>query len=188
MDRICKQCGGSMESRSVKTAMYCMPCSQARAKVRIATPNRRRNFTYSAVRIEGGWGCVDCRSPVHQYVTKDGRKRRPPVRCDACRNLRNLWSEVLSGRSAAQSAVSRAKRDGILPSAEGMPCSDCPRTAECYDHRDYGRPLQVDPVCRSCNSIRGHAKPVNQCIVFVLLTRLIDADGSPEVPDQKAVA
>lgn len=173
MVRLCKQCGGSMKSRYNDTAIYCMPCVQDRSKVRIASPDRRRNFTSAAVRIEGGWGCVDCRSPLNQFVTKDGRKRRPSVRCDACRSLRDLWVDVLSGRSAACAAVARARQHGLLPNAAGLPCSDCDRIAECYDHRDYGRPLHVDPVCKSCNSIRGHAKPINPFIVAGLLTSLV---------------
>lgn len=26
-----------------------------------------------------------------------------------------------------------------------------------YDHRDYTKPLSVEPVCRSCNKLRGPA-------------------------------
>ena len=26
-----------------------------------------------------------------------------------------------------------------------------------YDHRDYSKPLEVDPVCRRCNQMRGPA-------------------------------
>jgi hypothetical protein len=28
-----------------------------------------------------------------------------------------------------------------------------------YEHRDYTKPLQVEPVCRSCNALRGPGKP-----------------------------
>lgn len=38
-------------------------------------------------------------------------------------------------------------------------CVDCGRRATCYDHRDYRKPLEVDPVCRRCNVARGSGKP-----------------------------
>jgi len=41
-----------------------------------------------------------------------------------------------------------------------MKCEDCGRDAECYDHRDYNKPLDVEPVCRQCNSIRGAGIPM----------------------------
>lgn len=37
-------------------------------------------------------------------------------------------------------------------------CSDCPKRATVYDHRDYQKPKDVEPVCRSCNAVRGRAK------------------------------
>lgn len=44
-----------------------------------------------------------------------------------------------------------------------IPCKDCSiNRATVYDHRDYANPLDVTPVCASCNSIRGSA-------VFTLL-------------------
>jgi len=46
---------------------------------------------------------------------------------------------------------------GVLPPAENFPCADCGATARLYDHRDYDKPLSVDPVCRACNYKRGPA-------------------------------
>lgn len=51
----------------------------------------------------------------------------------------------------------------------GVPCVDCGKPAQCYDHRDYLEPLDVDPVCVKCNQDRGPAMPVN----FQKLIRLI---------------
>lgn len=55
--------------------------------------------------------------------------------------------------------VAYAVKRGALPSlATGeYKCSDCDKPAEQYDHRDYARPLDVEPVCRSCNLKRGSA-------------------------------
>lgn len=48
-----------------------------------------------------------------------------------------------------------AIRAGFLQNPKELSCSDCGRPAECYDHRDYNKPLEVEPVCVRCNSSRG---------------------------------
>lgn len=63
---------------------------------------------------------------------------------------------------AAIKAVKYAVRRGLLPrlgkyGVETISCVDCSAVARCYDHRDYRKPLEVDPVCRSCNARRGPA-------------------------------
>ena len=72
-----------------------------------------------------------------------------------------------NGAQAAMTAVYVAKDKGyILPFSEypvrcfgvdGVPCGGM---AEQWDHRDYNKPLDVEPVCRSCNMRRGPAKPL----------------------------
>ncbi len=48
---------------------------------------------------------------------------------------------------------------GELPNLKllQVDCVDCGRRASAHDHRDYGKPLEVDPVCGSCNYKRGSA-------------------------------
>lgn len=53
--------------------------------------------------------------------------------------------------------LSYAIKKGNILKAEGQLCVDCGNPAVCYDHRDYGKPLQVDPVCKKCNHHRGPA-------------------------------
>lgn len=53
----------------------------------------------------------------------------------------------------------RAVKKGILPAPETLKCVDCGHSAVHYEHRDYNRPLDVEPVCRSCNAKRGAAVP-----------------------------
>ena len=53
--------------------------------------------------------------------------------------------------------VARAIRLGTLRRPAEFPCTDCGRASEHYDHRDYLRPLDVQPVCRKCNFRRGPA-------------------------------
>lgn len=53
-----------------------------------------------------------------------------------------------------------AKELGVLPGLNDpdIRCVDCGAVANEYDHRDYSRPLEVDPVCGRCNKLRGPAK------------------------------
>jgi len=45
------------------------------------------------------------------------------------------------------------------PTLDGsIECVDCGAPATCYDHRDYSKPLDVEPVCWKCNAQRGPAK------------------------------
>ena len=53
--------------------------------------------------------------------------------------------------------VERAIKKGALPSPRGLICVDCGGIASDYEHRDYAKPLEVVPVCRSCNAKRGPA-------------------------------
>lgn len=64
------------------------------------------------------------------------------------------------GGTAAHKLVDLAIRRGDLPRACTLTCTDCSKPASDYDHRDYGKPLEVQPVCRSCNRKRGPARPV----------------------------
>lgn len=59
-------------------------------------------------------------------------------------------------KTLAHSVVGNTVRDGRLPKLDGsIKCTDCPKPAVHYDHRDYDKPLAVEPVCRSCNRRRG---------------------------------
>lgn len=55
----------------------------------------------------------------------------------------------------AHRAVKAAVKRGDLPHPSELGCTDCHKDAEVYDHRDYRKPLVVEPVCRSCNRKRG---------------------------------
>jgi len=53
--------------------------------------------------------------------------------------------------------VAKAIKTGDLEPVKNHKCVDCGRQATEYDHRDYRKPLEVEPVCRSCNRKRGPA-------------------------------
>lgn len=55
----------------------------------------------------------------------------------------------------AKTRVFLAVRAGLLPRARLMMCVDCGNRASVWDHRDYLKPLDVQPVCRPCNKSRG---------------------------------
>lgn len=57
--------------------------------------------------------------------------------------------------TAARRAVAGAIRKGLLVHPRLLDCADCGKQARDYDHRDYSKPLVVEPVCRSCNKLRG---------------------------------
>lgn len=163
----CRQCGAPKNRLS--QAVYCFPCAKERYASRIAAPGRVRAGLFTPTpHPAGGWACVECAEPVKQSV-QGGKKRRPPLRCEACRWARWVYLDLLSGKSGAASAVALARRKGQLSAPTDHACTDCNAPAECYDHRDYNEPLRVEPVCRSCNVMRGPALPFNPYLVGLLL-------------------
>lgn len=64
----------------------------------------------------------------------------------------------------AHAYVTTAIYHGAIPKLDGsVMCKDCGLPAEEYDHRDYMSPLKVDPVCMSCNQLRGPGKNLGPC-------------------------
>lgn len=63
-------------------------------------------------------------------------------------------------RARAQNDVTAAIKRGLLLPPEQCKCKDCGATAECYDHRNYYKPLEVEPVCLACNVRRGPGFPL----------------------------
>lgn len=56
--------------------------------------------------------------------------------------------------------VKEAILSGLLPNLKlgDVVCVDCKvNLASVYDHRDYSKPLTVEPVCHMCNTKRGPA-------------------------------
>jgi hypothetical protein len=91
--------------------------------------------------------CHYCRVELRWY-------QREVLICDGCEALRRPIQK------RAVDAVRRAVKAGRLPAPSAYQCMDCARPAAVYDHRDYGKPLCVEPVCRSCNGKRGPAECV----------------------------
>jgi hypothetical protein len=124
-------------------------------KPRIADPARARAGQFKALKVDGQNVCLDCRTPVFAPSRRLSKRPRPPLRCSTCKHERFRFQEKVYGR--ATSAVTCAVLRGDMKRATEYACVDCGRPAEVYDHRDYTQPLKVEPVCRSCNVIRGPA-------------------------------
>ena len=66
-------------------------------------------------------------------------------------------------KNKAIGSVKKAVQAGLLINLKNnnVKCTDCDNRASMYDHRDYTKPLDVEPVCRSCNIKRGSAVQFN---------------------------
>lgn len=79
--------------------------------------------------------------------------------CRPCSRRRHIVTTFISGAQLARNEVAKARKEGRLPPATNFACRDCGGAAREYDHRDYGSPLAVEPVCPSCNVRRGKGLP-----------------------------
>jgi hypothetical protein len=71
--------------------------------------------------------------------------------CDPC-----IQEHYAEGNRAHRHVAYRVSK-GIFQHATTHACTDCGKPARMYDHRDYTKTLEVDPVCGSCNQKRGAA-------------------------------
>jgi|SRR6185503_4964359 len=88
--------------------------------------------------------------------------------CGACSYERSKKASAVSARKAktlndnetSRKLTRYAVKIGFLPHPSLYICMDCKwRQAQCYDHRDYSKPLDVDAVCLACNSHRHRGIP-----------------------------
>lgn len=93
-------------------------------------------------------------------------------RCSACKargaHLPYCGRGDWLGKDTAQRQVSASIRDGLLPRPRTLRCVDCNGEAVEYEHRDYNRPLTVEPICRGCNFRRGPAVPRKGSVELLL--------------------
>lgn len=82
----------------------------------------------------------------------------------------------MTAKYRAWQAVSIAVKDGRLRKASDLVCVDCGAPAAHYDHRDYLKPLDVDPVCVGCNRRRGAG-----------LNRNVIVDGKPNALSESII-
>lgn len=90
--------------------------------------------------------CFDCGQEINRLGY------RSAVYCLPCANKRVDIGLLASRKVKAQIDA------GAMPHPSLCVCVDCGDKARDYDHRDYGKPLDVEPVCRRCNILRGPGK------------------------------
>src|SRR4051812_32736798 len=84
--------------------------------------------------------CAGC---LKEFVPGRGG---PTFYCVSCK------SQTITRRSSIQSMVKTAIRRGQLaPLNPDTKCVDCGEPAKGYEHRDWQKPLEVVPICTSCN-------------------------------------
>lgn len=129
-----------------------------------------------------GFGCQKCGGkPLAEFSMlceqhyAERRARLSPIALRGAVTRRERYPERHMPLAAdkfwqryAMQMVSAAKSRGILPALDGtIACNDCGQPATKYEHRDYARPLDVEPVCGSCNAKRGTASwPTADMFVF----------------------
>lgn len=91
--------------------------------------------------------CEECKRDYE--VSFWVRKRRH------CFDCRHAYFET---QLKCWGALKKARLDGKIDSPTNHLCVDCGKPAYCWDHRDYMKPLDVEPVCRSCNAKRPPSK------------------------------
>jgi len=88
--------------------------------------------------------------------------------CSDCAIKRNSASSgraaVRANRQAIYAVLRCAIRRGLIPPVNTRTCVDCGKPADAYDHRDYNKPLDVEPVCTGCNVRRGPGIPLRGAI------------------------
>lgn len=87
-----------------------------------------------------------CPVCMHGFVGNDLQ-----VYCDGCAHGAKAFS--VQSRYLTRKAI----KAGLVKPLTGLQCVDCGKAAEVHEHRDYGDPLKVEPVCTACNLIRGVA-------------------------------
>lgn len=89
--------------------------------------------------------CISCGGLARRHGDSKSRQ------CYACaQETRRIGAKAVY---TVRGAVHR----GLLEPARTLKCVDCGKPARDYDHRDYSKPLDVVPVCHSCNIKRGPA-------------------------------
>ena len=105
--------------------------------------------------------CRDCGVKLGSRETitsRDYLKRcRPCLRKHENAATKERISRFTEERKSAIKLTNEAIRKGALLSLRlnRIKCTDCNNRATMYDHRDYSKPLDVEPVCGSCNNRRG---------------------------------
>lgn len=85
------------------------------------------------------------------YCCEPTEREPEAIICWSCEKQRGILQRK------AYYIVREEIRKGRLPRVNTLRCVDCGLPARRYDHRDYSKPLDIEPVCNGCNIRRGPA-------------------------------
>lgn len=129
----------------------------------------RMSHHMSQMRLAAAAGCAQAR--IAEIESGRNITSKHTIRLANALDVDPMWLAEGSGEKPIQPFsietnaheahrfVKLAIRAGYLAKPNTLTCADCGNTATEYDHRDYNRPLDVEPVCHACNNRRGPAKP-----------------------------
>jgi hypothetical protein len=142
----CQTCSADISNR-VKSARFCFTCIEQRRKSKISPVPF--SVSMKRLKIDGVHVCLECKKPM-PVSNGSGNTQ---LRCHDCAvEVNRKKRDVMA---SAHAAVRYAIARGELKPIQELACVDCGAPATCYDHRDYSKPLEVDPVCQACNLCRG---------------------------------
>jgi len=101
--------------------------------------------------------CYACHRPNARFKTS----RYCLVCLSERQRIGNIGANRIAGGRVATNIISRQVRKGYRQKASKYKCADCGKSAHVWEHRDYNKPLAVEPVCFSCNRKRGSAIPAD---------------------------
>lgn len=146
----CKVCG-VIDHRG-KNSVYCRDCVPGKYIPLKDRPTRHCSTCKKVLNDE----CTTTQSLMsRKFCFACSQERQKSYR-------RNRPGNRLNDNEAARQLTKYAVKIGFLLHPSNYICMDCKRRqAECYDHRDYSKPLDVDAVCLPCNSSRGRGIPLH---------------------------
>jgi hypothetical protein len=151
----CRRCGEPKREKKYRfdKPRYCQPCEKA---VQDAYPWNQHICGSTDMSVYRR-ACTACDAEAVMRKKAAAQRGADKRKANNPRFARPVIADMFWAHHAS-SCVAAAKRKGILPQLDGtIACVDCGAPAKEYDHRDYGRPLDVVPVCRCCNKKRGTA-------------------------------
>lgn len=102
--------------------------------------------------------CRKCGPIIRKGIREQRQRNRvlarfcgPPTYQAYCQEIRKL------ARVKVRHAIARGTLNDLRKNY--VQCVDCGDRATVHEHRDYTRPLMVEPTCKSCNSRRRTAYP-----------------------------
>jgi transcriptional regulator with XRE-family HTH domain len=93
-----------------------------------------------------------------------------------CPKCLAYWRDICA---TAQNITSRLIAQRVIPNLWKQKCVDCGNKAVFYDHRDYRKPEMVEPVCLSCNCLRGPAEPFRSMTIKISNGHPGSKNGAP---------